>query len=54
MMKKQMNLWMKTHHAHGMDSVTITEQDILHQLSTLDVNKAYGLNETPPNSLSLN
>ena len=33
---------------YGMDSVTITEQDVLDQLSTLDVNKAYGPDEIPP------
>ena len=37
--------------AHGRNSVTITEQDVLDQLSTLDVNKAYGQVEIPPRFL---
>ena len=37
--------------AHGVGSITITEQDALDQLSTMDVNKAYGPDETPPKLL---
>ena len=37
--------------SHGMDSVTITEQDVFDQLATLDVNKAYYPDEIPPSLL---
>ena len=37
--------------AHGMDSNTVTEQDILDQLSTLDANIVYGSDEIPQRPL---
>ena len=37
--------------AHGMDSITTTKQDVLDQLSTLNVNKAHGPDAIPPRLL---
>ena len=37
--------------AHGIDLVSITEQDILNQLAILGVNKVYGPDEIPPRLL---
>ena len=37
--------------AHGIDSVTITEEDVIDQLSILYINKTYGPDKIPPRPL---